>query len=50
MSVVAIQGLSSTSLSMESLVVLIVPSRSDATKAIMVNVFPRPIGSAMMPP
>lgn len=48
--VAAIQCLTSSSISMELLLVLIVPSRSDAAKAIMVSVFPRPIGSAMMPP
>lgn len=50
MRVVAIQGLSPASLSKEYLVELILLSRSEATKAIIVKVLPRPVGSAKMPP
>jgi hypothetical protein len=50
MRVVAIQGLSPKFLSIESLVALLLLSRSEAARAIIVNVLPRPIGSAIMPP
>lgn len=50
MRVVAILGLSPVSLCKEYLAVLRLLSKSVAAKAIIVNVLPRPIGSAMMPP